>query len=234
MAEKKNPLPFFAASAKQQEETSIDDEVEAMVQEEVAKTKKISNLRNEKGVDYAPWMKITPEDEEKIRRIVREKAEARRKREEQERSVSGNLFYDSQAQELSGTGLKSKIVDGDVELEWATNQEKNTKGFLVKRRPTGTKEFDIVASFKDWGPLVSQGPEGGVYRYLDTAVEPGEYVYRITECDTAGQESDVCQKVVTVQTPEEQRGAVIAAVAIVLLGVLAVGAGLVLDPLDGY
>jgi hypothetical protein len=33
----------------------IDEEVERMVQEEVAKSNRMSNLRNEKGIDYAPW-----------------------------------------------------------------------------------------------------------------------------------------------------------------------------------
>jgi preprotein translocase subunit Sss1 len=39
---------------------------------------------------------------------------------------------------------------------------------------------------------------------------------------------------VEVQTEEEQRAALIAAVGIVALGVLAVAAGLLLDPLDGF
>ena len=45
---------------------------------------------------------------------MKEKAEACSQRQEQERSVTGN---DSQAQELSGTSLKYKIIDGQVELE---------------------------------------------------------------------------------------------------------------------
>jgi hypothetical protein len=35
-------------------EKSLDEEVEEMVQAEIGKTKKMSNLRNEKGVEYAP------------------------------------------------------------------------------------------------------------------------------------------------------------------------------------
>mmetsp|Transcript_28580 Transcript_28580/g.42095 ORF Transcript_28580/g.42095 Transcript_28580/m.42095 type:complete len:266 (-) Transcript_28580:123-920(-) len=229
MAEE-STTPFFAST----EEMSLEEEVEQLVQEEVQKTKRASNLRNENGVDYAPWMGISEEDEEKIRQLMMEKAAARRKRQEQEKSVSGNLYFDSQAQELSGLGLKSKMMDGDVELEWATNAETDTKGFVVKRRPTKTEEFAVLASYESWGPLVSKGAEGGIYRYLDTDVSPGGYVYRITEVDSNGMESDVCQKVVEVQTQEEQRGAVIAAVAIVALGLVAVAAGLLLDPIDGY
>ena len=62
---------------------------------------------------------------------MREKAEARRRRKEEEKSVSGNLYLDSQAQELSGTGLKYKVLDStSIELEWATKSETNTKGFV--------------------------------------------------------------------------------------------------------
>jgi hypothetical protein len=45
-------VPLFATG----NEVSLEEEVEEMVQEEIRKTKKMSNLRNEKGVEYAPWM----------------------------------------------------------------------------------------------------------------------------------------------------------------------------------
>eukprot|EP00567_Pseudictyota_dubia_P003785 CAMPEP_0197446868 /NCGR_PEP_ID=MMETSP1175-20131217/11692_1 /TAXON_ID=1003142 /ORGANISM="Triceratium dubium, Strain CCMP147" /LENGTH=282 /DNA_ID=CAMNT_0042978033 /DNA_START=150 /DNA_END=998 /DNA_ORIENTATION=+ len=236
-------VPFFAAQEKETASSqpteedldalSIDEEVEMLTKAEMAKTKKISNLRNAQGVDYAPWMGISAEDEDKIRQVVKEKAEARRKREEQERSVSGNLYYDSQAQELSGTGLNSKIIDGEVELEWATRTERDTKGFIVKRRPAKTNEFEPLASYEDWGPLQSKGAEGGVYRYLDNTVTPGGWVYRISEVDNSGMEADLCQCLVEVQTEEEQKAALFAGVGIALFGVAAVVAGLVLDPYAG-
>jgi len=193
----------------------------------------MSNLRNEKGVDYAPWMKISEEDEENIRRLMKEKTVARRLRKEQEKSVTGSLYLDSQAQELSGTGLKAKILDEDVELEWATKSETDTKGFIVKRRAAKTEEFSVIASYEDWGPLVSKGSEGGIYRYLDTSVTPGGWVYRVSECDSAGKENDLCQCLVEVETQEEQQAALFAAIGIGALGVAAVVAGLVLDPLNG-
>jgi len=235
-----DPLPFFAVTEettseeKDVNEMTLDEEVDALVQEEIKKTRKISNLRNEKGVDYAPWMKISEEDEEKIRAVMRERAEARRKRQEQEKDVSGNLYFDSQAQELSGTGLNFKIIDGEVELEWATREERDTKGFIVKRRPAKTSEFEVLATYEQWGPLVSKGKEGGIYRYLDGTVSPGGWVYRITECDNNGVENDVCQCLVEVQTEEEQRAALIAGVGIAVLGVAAIAAGILLDPLNGY
>mmetsp|Transcript_27838 Transcript_27838/g.32478 ORF Transcript_27838/g.32478 Transcript_27838/m.32478 type:complete len:278 (+) Transcript_27838:101-934(+) len=233
-----NPLPWFAkgpATAKKEEkavveEPTVEDEIEELVQAEIAKTKRVSNLRNANGVDYAPWMNMSEDDENKIRAVMREKSAARLKRQVEEKSVSGNLYFDSQAQELSGTGLSSKTIDGEVELQWATKSETNTKGFVVKRRPAKTEEFTVIASYEDWGPLMSKGVDGGVYRFLDTSSTPGGWVYRISECDNNGKEADLCQCLVEVQTEDEQRAALIAGVGIVVVGIAAVAAGLLLDP----
>ncbi|KAL3903216.1 MAG: hypothetical protein SGILL_010529 [Bacillariaceae sp.] len=237
-----NNSPFFASEEKAEEPAvagdvdnmSLDEEVEELTREEVRKMKRASNLRNSNGVEYAPWMNITPEEEEKIKSVMKQKAEARRKRQEQEQSVSGALLMDSQAQELSGGGLRAKVIDGEVELTWATNSERSTKGFMIKRRPARTEDFTTIASFEDWGPLASKGPDGGAYSFLDTGVSPGGWVYRVTECETNGSENDICQALVEIQTQEEQRGAVIAAVGIVTLGVVAVVAGMILDPVGGF
>lgn len=235
-----SPPPFFASNEKDSspsvdvDDMTLEEEVEELTKEEVRKMKRASNLRNANGVEYAPWMNITPEEEAKIKDVMKKKAEARRKRQEESQSVSGALLMDSQAQELSGGGLRTKIIDGEVELTWATNQETLTKGFLIKRRPARTEEFETIATYESWGPLASKGPEGGVYSYLDTTVQPGGWVYRVTECESNGIENDICQALVEIQTPEEQRGAVIAAVGIAILGIAAVVAGLVLDPVGGY
>lgn len=234
--------PFFASGssstpatpAAPAAEPSLEEEIEQLTQAEVKKMKRASNLRNANGVDYAPWMNISANEEEKIRQIMKEKAEARRKRQVQEQGVSGALAMDSQAQELSGGGLRTKIIDGEVELEWVTNSEANTKGFLIKRRPARTEDFDVIASYEDWGPLASKGVDGGAYRFLDTTVSPGGWVYRVTECEKNGAQNDICQALVDVQTEEEQRGAVIAAISIAVLGVAAVVAGIALDPVGGY
>ncbi len=98
----------------------------------------MSSLQNEKGVKYAPWMRIYEVDENKIRNLMRDRIKARRRRQEQERDVSGNLFRDSQAQELSGTGLSYKIILGKVELTWANKTKSDTKGLIVKRRAAKT------------------------------------------------------------------------------------------------
>ena len=224
-----------AAVAVEEEEMTLEEEIEELTQEEVRKMKKASNLRNANGVEYAPWMNISPEDEAEIRKVMKSKAEARRRRQIEEASATGALIMDSQAQELSGGGLRTKVIsDGEVELEWTTSSETSTKGFLVKRRPARTEEYEVIASFEDWGPLASKGPEGGSYRFLDSTVSPGGWVYRITECENSGQTNDICQALVDVQTPEEQRGAVIAAAGIVVFGIAAVAAGILLDPVGGY
>jgi len=87
----------------------LEEEVERMVQADIEKTNKMSNLRNEKGVEYAPWMRISKEDEAKMRAIAREKALARRKRQLEEQEVNGALLQDSTNQELSGSGLTYTI-----------------------------------------------------------------------------------------------------------------------------
>merc|ERR1719189_274655 len=223
--------PYFATQSKE-EDISEEEEVEMLVEQEIKKTKRISNLRNANGVDYAPWMGISKEDEEQIRQIMKERTAARRARKEQETNVSGNLYFDSQAQELSGTGLNYNIMDGAVELEWATKSETNTLGFDVKRRPAKTDEFKTIASFKEYPPLNSKGVDGGIYRFLDETVAPGGWVYRVTEVDNDGSSSDICQCLVEVQTESEQRAAVIAAATITLLAIAAFVAGVALDPLQ--
>lgn len=228
--------PFFATEEEKTEvdldQLTEDEEVELLVQQELAKKQKMSKFRSSTGVDFAPWMNVSEEDVRKTRQIVMERTAARRARQEQERNVSGNLLRDSQAQELSGTGLNYKVIDGQVELEWATKSEDNTKGFIVKRRKAKTDTFEVIASFQDWGPLASKGADGGIYRYLDTDVIPGGWVYRISEMDNNGNESDICQCLIELQTDEEQRGAVIAAAGFAIFAVLALVAGLELDPMQ--
>lgn len=236
-AKKEEPTPEEPAAELSDEALdamTMEEEVELLVQKELNKTKRMSNLRNENGVEFAPWMGISEADENSIRSLMREKTEARRKREEQERDVSGNLYRDSQAQELSGTGLTYKIIDGEVELEWATKSESDTKGFIVKRRAAKTNDYSVIASYKDWGPLASKGKEGGIYRFLDTTSGPGGWVYRISEEDKFGNEADICQCLVEVQTEDEQRAAVIAGVGFAVFAVIVVVAGIAVDPMNGY
>ena len=167
------PQPTAASSSEptdeQLDQMTLDEEVEMLVEKEKAKMAKISKLSSATGVEYAPWMGVTEYEEAEIRKIMKEKTAARRMRQEQQKDVSGNLYLDSQAQELSGTGLSYKIIDGQVELEWATKSETDTKGFIVKRRAAKTNDYSVIASYKDWGPLASKGVDGGIYRFLDVS-----------------------------------------------------------------
>lgn len=194
----------------------------------------MSNLRNQNGVDYAPWMNISADDEKAIKQLVKSKAEARRRRDLEAQDVQGNLFLDSQAQELSGGGLKYKVLsDSEVELEWQVGIERDTAGYIVKRRQSRAEGgFEEIRSYKSWGPLVAKGGEGNTYRYTDSTVAPGGWTYRITEVGTNGVVDDLCQALVEIETKNEQIQGVVAAVAIVLLGVGAVVAGISLDPLQ--
>lgn len=229
----RHPVYHSYLTAVNSPDTEFEEEVERLVQEQVAKTMKMSRLRDANGKEFAPWMNVSPEEEAKIRQIAREKAAVRRKRQLEEQSVSGSLLRDSTNQELSGTGLKSKIVDGtSVELEWATGSESNTKGFIVKRRPAKTTDFTVLASYESYGPLASKGVDGGVYRYLDENVTPGGWVYRITECEVSGSENDLSQCLVDVTTAAEQRGEVIALAVLGAIAIAAVVAGTLLDPVQ--
>jgi len=238
-------VPFFATPEKEEEKeekeekeepavveavTSEEEKVEELVQDAIAKEKRAAKMQTKQGVDYAPWMNIDKEEEAKIRQISREKAAVRAKQREKELNLSGTLYFDSQAQELGGAGLNSKIIEGDVELEWITKKETNTRGYILKRRAAKTENFEVIADYNTWGPMVAKGAEGGVYRYLDTTTSPGGYIYRVTEVDNSGIESDLSQCLVEIQTDEEQRNAVIAAVGIVVIAISAVVGGLILDP----
>ncbi|GKY91838.1 hypothetical protein MPSEU_000155400 [Mayamaea pseudoterrestris] len=211
----------------------VDEEVEELVQKELAKNARMSNLRNANGVEYAPWMRLSEEDEKRIRATVREKTAQRKLRREQEQTVQGSLLRDSQGQELSGVGLRSRVIDDEsVELEWATSSEASTRGFIVKRRAAKTEDFQVLASYESYGPLQSQGVEGGVYRYLDEGVGAGGWVYRVTECESNGAENDLSQCLVNIETKEEQQGALITLAAFGAVAVAAVIAGITLDPVQ--
>jgi len=203
-----------------------DDLGDDMVSREV----KASKMKTKAGVEYAPWLKVDAKEKKKLVQIAKEKEAIREKQKEKEASLSGNLYYDSQSQELGGAGLNSKIIDGEVELEWVTRKETNTAGYVLRRRVAKTDNFEVIADYKSWGPLASKGPDGGTYRYLDTTTSPGAYIYRVTEVDDNGSESDLSQCLVEIQTDEEQRNTVIAAVGIAVIAIGAVVGGLVLDP----
>ena len=54
-----HPQPLFMSEV---DETSLEEEVERLFQEEKEKTMRMSRFSNEKGMEYAPWMNMTPDD----------------------------------------------------------------------------------------------------------------------------------------------------------------------------
>jgi hypothetical protein len=216
------------------DETSLEEEVERLFQEEKEKTMRMSRFSNEKGMEYAPWMNMTPDDEARIRATAREKAVARKKRQLQEQNVRGSLLKDSTNQELSGTGLQYKIIDTDsVELEWSTDSEPDTKGYIIKRRASKTPDFVTIASYETFAPLNSKGINGGTYRYLDENVGTGvSYLYRITEKEGNGDENDLSQCLVEIQSENEKRSQLLAVAGFGIAAIAVVAAGLFLDPVQ--
>ena len=142
------------------------------------------------------------------------------------------MFVDSQAQELSGAGLRFKVInDDDVELEWSVGGESNTQGYVVKRRPQRSEDWDVIASYETYGALASQGD--GIYRFMDETAEVGnDYVYRITEVGTDGSTNDMCQALVEIETSGEKIQGLIAGVGIVLIAIGGIFLGVTLDPLQ--
>jgi len=234
-------IPFFASAGKEQDtsegtpdaEVSVEEMARIDAEETILKEKRAAKFKTKAGVEYAPWLKMDAAKEAETRQIAKEKAAIRAKQIQKEKELSGTLYFDSQAQELGGAGLNSKIIDGDVELTWMTKKETNTKGYVLKRRAAKTEDFVTIADYESWGPLASKGDEGGVYSFLDTTTSPGGYIYRVTEVDNSGIESDLSQCLVEIQTDEEQRNTVIAAAGIAVVAVAAVVGGLLLDPYAG-
>jgi len=208
-----------------QDEMTLEEEVDMMLKKEKEKAAGLGKISSETGnKQFAPWMgEFGEKEEKKLRAVLREKAQARRRQR--------SSMKDSTNQELSGTGLRSKVVDGNsVELTWATNREANTKGFRIKRRPAKTEDFETVASYESYGPLASKGIDGGEYRYLDEEVGVGGWVYRVTECESNGNENDLSQCLVEIQTKEEQMQTTIALAGFGIIAAAAIAAGFLLDP----
>jgi len=146
-------VPFFATQEKEEKDKAEDSEPE---DEMILKEVKASKMKTKAGVEYAPWLKVDAKEKKKLVQIAKEKKAIRQKQKEKELNLSGNLYYDSQSQELGGAGLNSKIIDGEVELEWVTRRETNTAGYVLRRRAAKTENFEVIADYKSWGPLASK------------------------------------------------------------------------------
>lgn len=214
--------------------TDLDDEEAAILAEaeEIAK-KKRSNMFNENGVAYAPWM-VSQVDEEAIEiaraRRAEEKRQARIKLQEAEGVVN---ILDAATSELSGMGLKAKVIDGEVELLWSTDSEEENKGFIVEKKRLGYSSWDECASYTSWSPLKSKGTLGGAYSYVDSEAEEGEFLYRIIAEQSDNSRQITCQVGITVETSGQQlQTKIVVGFAVALFAGL-LYAGNALDPIRG-
>jgi len=175
-------------------ESEVEEmEVRAEAAEMVKKVK--SNMYNEKGVAYAPWM-INQVDEEayeaaKFMRKQRKMKEAKARMQENEGVDLTGRGNELVGDELSGQGLKYKMAGGEVELSWTTYGEEDNVGFKVQKRAARTDEWLTVASFQDWAPLQSKGPKGGSYTYLDPDTLEGDWIYRIVDEVIKSEKSEI-------------------------------------------
>lgn len=209
--------------------TESDEEAEIMAEAEIYKKQyKKTGLVNADGVPYAPWMDIDEMAIEKARTLRAERKRAERKKSE----ADGSLWRDSTGGEVSGVGLKKKVVDGQVELEWTTGSEEDCVGFIVAKTAAGERTWQEVASYKDWQPLASKGPNGGTYTYRDPTTELGTFYYRVSEVDASDNRLDLCQVLVDVQSDDEQAAAKVAVFGAVGVFLALVAAGSLIDPMQ--
>merc|ERR1719453_2197362 len=181
-----------------------------------------------KVASFAPWMTVDPE-------AIAKAKKARDERKAKATAVDA-MRIDPQAAELNAaSGLNSKVVSEDeIELRWETNDEAGNAGFIVQRRRGGVAEFESIAAFEKFAPLKSKGAAGGTYVYLDaeSGLEPGTWVYRILDCDTSGVKSAMCQKLVEIESKDEQVQTFVVGGFIAALALVLVGAGIFIDPIQ--
>jgi len=222
---------LFAEELEELDEADIE-ELETRKEGEVLARKLRSNMYNENGVAYAPWM-VNQVDEEAYL-AAKEMRKMRKQKEKKDMAVVNDAFLstDLQADELSGQGLKYKFVRDEVELSWSTDMEVDTLGYKVQKRAARSDEWVTVASYEDWAPLNSQGENGGTYTLLDPDTELGDWIYRVIDVEASGRNTILCQVLVEVQNKGEVILQYVGAVGFaLLLGGLATYAAL-LDPVQ--
>ena len=101
--------------------------------EQIAK-KKRSNMYNENGVAYAPWM-TRQVDEDAIATARAQRTQEKRAQRLATQAKQGTVdILEAATSELTGLGLKTIVEDGEVELLWDTNDEENNRGFVVEKK----------------------------------------------------------------------------------------------------
>ena len=227
-------LPSFSVVARKGLRVTVEDEEEAAIMkdaESIAK-KKRSNLFNEKGVPYAPWM-VRQVDEDAIA-IARELRKFKKKKDaEKLKENEGTVnILEAATSELSGMGLKAKVIDGQVELFWGTSDEDSVKGFVVERKTVG-EDWIVVGSYKSDPSLKSKGAFGGTYSFVDLDNGEGEFLYRIVSDQADGSREITCQVGIAVESESQQLQTKIVVGISALLFASFIYVGFALDPIAG-
>jgi len=79
------------------------------------------------------------------------------------------------------TSFAASVIDGKVNLNWATASETNNYGFEVERKSAG-QEFAKVGFVAGYGTTT----ETKNYSYVDNSVSAGNYTYRLRQVDFDG------------------------------------------------
>ena len=178
------------------------------------------NLYKEDGTPYAPWMTGVIESPDAA--VVKSRTDAK-----------GKLAADPQRAELSGVGVSWKMLGDELELKWSTGSEEGNLGFVVSRRQGKTETWEKVCDYTEApSELASKGVEGGNYSFIVPDPTPGSWVYRISDVDTKGNVSDLSQTLVEVESEQDGRTQKLALAVLVIVLLLALFAGLSLDPLS--
>ena len=172
------------------------------------------------GTPYAPWMVGIKTDYDPT--VKKKRTDA-----------TGKLAADPQSGELSGMGIQWKMLGDELELSWGTASEEGNLGFVVYRRQGKSSEWTKLADYRDApAELLSKGDEGGSYSFLVTDPQPGSWVYRVSDVDGNMNVADLAQVLVEVESAEDNKIQMIALAGLVGLLLLAVLAGISLDPLS--
>lgn len=223
------PYPGFYADMLRSGLSQEDAEAQAykvQVRKDPSLAKASGKLGGEKsligadGKALAPWMKNVRTD--LAPKVIGKKGDAR-----------GRLAGDPQDQELSGQGLQWKLLGDELELTWATGREDNNRGFVITRRQGKSEMWRTVSDYKDKpAELASKGSQGGNYSFL-IPVEPGSWIYRVSDEDGTGKISDLSQTLVDIDSSADSsnRLAALGALLFVIFGFVAFS--LINDPLSG-
>ncbi|CAN8077219.1 unnamed protein product [Agarophyton chilense] len=221
----KEPYSGYFADMKRMglsEEEAYAQARKAQKQSNPVKSGKVGGAKNlfkPDGTPYAPWMAVSAEYDPSI---IKKRTDA-----------TGKLAADPQSGELSGAGLSWKMLGDELELRWATGSEEGNRGFVVYRRAGKSNSWEKLSDYRDKpAELSSKGPGGGKYSFLVSGVQPGTWVYRVSDVDENNNVSDLSQVLVEIESAEDTRIQKIALAALLAILALAAFVGLSLDPLS--